>query len=142
MSMTPEHIKAARKEGFVLADFGDGFIPAVWSPFTKYWLVAEPREDHPIPGERLIARRFDTYPILKEKAMPMLAWIPIPTIGEIEKNRQVIKQLVDVLENAKEYVQAFYQEAYFLKREAKRDLDSIDAALAAGHDFLGHFNAI
>jgi len=133
--MTPEHIKAARKEGFVLADFGRGFFPAVWSPFTKYWVVAEPWEDQPLPGKRLMARTFNMYPILREKATPMLEWIQIPTIENIDRNHQLIKQLVDALESALEYV------LYFKPEDIEYDLTDIDDALSAGRDFLRNCNS-
>jgi len=134
MKMTSDEIKAARKEGFVLANFGEGFLPAIWSPGT--WVVAEPRENQHWPGKRLRSRWFSTYPI-SIKTSPMLAWMPIPTIESIERNRQIIKQLVDALESARGYVHETSEDAILLRKDVMQDLENIDTALSSGHAFLG-----
>jgi len=143
MSMTPEHIKAARKEGFVLADFGEGFIPATWDPSTKYWAVAEPREYRDSPGKPLRSRGFDIYPILRVANKYMRAWVSIPSIVKMDKNIKIIKQLVDALERARDYVHAPPgDDAIFPRKDLMQDLENIDAALSAGHNSLLHRDTI
>jgi len=140
MSMMPEHIKAARKEGFVLADFGEGFIPATWDPSTKYWVVAEPREYRDSPGKPLRSRGFDMYPILRDANKSMRTWVSIPSIVKMDK---IIKQLVDALERARDYVHAPPgDDAVFPRKDLMQDLENIDGALSAGHDFLHDCNPI
>jgi len=132
--MNSKNIKAPRKEGFVLADFGEGFIPAAWDPSTKYWVVAEPREYRDGPGKALRSRGFDMYPILKTANKSMRAWVSIPSIVKMNENFKIIKQLVDALESAQGHLQYVL---HFKPEDIEYDLTNIDDALSAGHDFLG-----
>jgi len=138
MSMMPEHIKAARKEGFVLADFGEGFIPATWDPSTKYWVVAEPREYRDSPGKPLRSRGFDMYPILRVANKYMREWVSIPSIVKMDKNIKIIKQLVDAMESTRWYIENSHVCVTFIEE----DLAVFDDALSAGRDALRDCNAM
>jgi len=128
MNMTPESIKAAKKERLVLADFGDGFFPAAWDPSMKYWVVAEPREYRDSPEKPLRSRGFDMYPILRAANKSMHAWVSIPSIVEMSKSVQIIKQLVEQLEGARDYV-----------FDSTSDIEDV---LRAARSFLQRYNKI
>jgi len=69
--LTPDDIAPARDEYFVLADFGDGFKPAAWSPVDQHWMVCVPKS---IGKDHLQKCWFELEMVSENR---MVAWVPV-----------------------------------------------------------------
>jgi len=130
----------APKNTAILADFGGGLEPAVWSEWDRAWITAHVAIDAGDGPQRGICRWFETN---AEENGTMRSWMPIPSTVEIDKNFKIIKQLVDALESARDYAHAPPgDDAIFPRKDLMQDLENIDGALSAGHDFLRDCNPV
>jgi len=70
--------ETAPKGAMILADFGHGLVPAIWSSYDKDWSVAE--VEAYCPGDSYDEYRGFTNS--EDNRLEMLGWLPLPKIDE------------------------------------------------------------
>jgi len=132
VALNPEQIEPARKELYVLADFGDGMGLATWSEPEEKWHMARWASD-----ARTGARWFE---VCQEVESRMLQWFPIIRPEQVNDSAETIKQLVDVLEEACH--EMLVSTNGCLSQSQVERFENIEAALERGKHHLNQYRPV